>query len=126
MSEDPSVRSRHRGTQERTGIGRLTFRLQSLNNSERHPKIHFVLDFVQSLVLIGIVLLAVRAFQSLVGWAGTWIPGHEVPADLESYLPVVLTRWVVTVLDAVSMILIAIIGIGTVVKVCKEHFKRRK
>ena len=84
---------------------------------KRYPKLHFLLDFLQILLLIGIVVFSVRAFEWAVWWTDTRLPGHAVPTEFQSYLPLVHTRWIVTVLEAVSDILITVVAIYTVVKV---------
>jgi hypothetical protein len=84
-------------------------------DKERFPRLHFALEVTRDLLLIGFVDTAVRIFYLGVLWVHALLPSTNPPPDLHSYLPVVVTRWLVTVTDTVAIFTAVLMGVSAII-----------
>jgi len=92
----------------------------------RFPKLHFVLEFLQHCGLIWAVDLIVRLFAKWIAFIEPFLPLSDPPQDLTPYIPVSVTRVLVTVMDAVAILLSIILGIVTIIKIAKLYWRSLK
>lgn len=82
-----------------------------------YSRLNLVRDFGADLLVILFVFVATRLFYLIVVLAAQLFPTGDAPHDVQSYLPIELTRVLVTVADGVSILTFVIVSIGTLVKV---------
>lgn len=102
--------------------------LERYRDRVTYPRFNFAIDFVLDLALILTINLSVRGFYFLMTYIAMLGPANEIPEQAHSYLPVDVTRWLVTVTDGVSIIAFLVIAISTIVKIARvqiiESFRR--
>lgn len=91
------------------------------SNRARYPRLNYVIDYFWDLLSILSIVAGTRAFYYFTSWLHKTFPTAS-PEQLKSYWDLDLIRWIVTVFDAVAIVLIALIGIVTIIKVGRDLF----
>lgn len=91
-----------------------------------NPRFEFVVGFIWDLITITIIMVSVRIIHLVIAFLDEYIPGKPAPVDMASYLPFSVTNAIVTAMDTVSMISIAIIGIWSIVDLLGITLLRRR
>jgi hypothetical protein len=73
-------------------------------------------------MLILFVEGATRLLYVLIELLTRRVPTADVPDDVQSYLPIEVTRGLVTIADGVSILAFVIIAVGTLVKLVAIQF----
>ena len=89
----------------------------------RYPKLRFLKEFIQHLGLIVAFDLAIRLFLVSIGFVHSHIPVDNLPKDLESYLSISVPRAFVTIMDSVAILLSAILGVVTLIRMGREYWR---
>jgi|SRR5215216_1258019 len=95
-------------------------------NRSRYSRRKLFADFYKDLLLIAVVNLALRVFYVYIELVARVMPIGDVPPDVQSYLPISVTRGFVTIADGVSILTFAIVAIGTLLRVVAVQFSSRK
>jgi hypothetical protein len=96
--------------------------LRRFKNRSRYPRLNLAYDFVMDALFILFVDVVLRIFYLVVAVLARLVPTHDVPEDVHSYLPVEVTRGLVTIADGVSLLAFSVVAIGTLVRLIKVVF----
>jgi hypothetical protein len=83
--------------------------------------LYYIFHFLRDLIIIFFVTSGVRILDKAIEWLNYIFPAPAKSSLPHSYLNIDIVVAVVTVLDAVAIVTIGIIGISTVVKAWREH-----
>jgi len=101
----------------------LAERVRRLANKQHFPKIHYLIEVVESVFLIAAVDISVRCFTWWLEVVETRFPRQSLPIELQSYIQLSVTRVLVTVMDSVAILLSAILGIVTIIRIGREFLR---
>jgi hypothetical protein len=96
--------------------------IQRYKDRRRYPRLNLARDFVADLLLILFVDGATRLFYVLIELVARLVPTEDVPHDVQSYLPIEITRWLVTVADGASILAFVIVAVGTLWRLVALQF----
>ena len=91
-----------------------------------NPRFEFVASFMWDLITIAVVVIGVRIIHLIIALLDNYIPDKPAPVDMASYLPFSVTNAIVTAMDTVSLISIAIIGIWSIIDLLRIILLRRQ
>jgi len=101
-------------------------RFRAYRDPARYPRLNLAYDFVLDSLLILFVDAVLRIFYLLIELLAWLVPTHDVPHDVQSYLPVEVTRGLVTIADGVSIVAFLVVAVGTLGKLMKVVFWNRQ
>jgi hypothetical protein len=96
---------------------------QNISNEQRYPRLSILVCFIKDLLIVAGVSLATRLLHQFIRILSIYLPLEHSQPDVESYLPLSVTRSLVTFSDAVAMLAMLIISIVTVSRIAMLSLK---
>ena len=93
------------------------------DQKEKYPRFNFLFDFFKDIFSVLVVVAGLRAFHACVLWLHKTIPVEENPGGVESYLPLQITKTLVTIFDIVALVSIIINAGFTLAKTVKKQWE---
>ena len=82
-------------------------------------RLNIVLGFAGDLMIVGLILVGVRAFETFLEAVDAVLPGRR-----SGYLPVDVARAIVTVHEVVSVVTVVVIASVTLIELVREQICR--
>ncbi len=90
---------------------------------EKYPRFNFLFDFFKDIFSLLVVVAGLRVFHACVLWLHKTIPVKENPGEVESYLPLQITKTLVTIFDIVALVSIITNAVFTLAKTVKKQWE---
>ena len=90
---------------------------------EKYPRFNFLFDFFKDIFSVLVVVAGLRIFHTCVLWLHKTIPVEENPGEVESYLPLQITKTLVTIFDIVALVSVIINAGFTLAKTVKKQWE---
>ena len=114
----------HRKAGPRSNPGSLLSCLRDWPDRSRQWRLALVVDSIYNCAVICAFLVIVRVPPLFLSWLNEVLPQAENQPRLESLVPIDPLRWLVTVVDCVSILLMVIMGACYVCKFIREELRR--
>jgi hypothetical protein len=93
-----------------------------VSNPRLHPRLAFVTEYVEGLATIVTVYALTRLAYGIMLWIDRVLPTHP-PNEAHWYLPISFSRSLVTIVDTVALLFVAVISIVGVVRLIAQLAK---
>lgn len=97
---------------------------ENYRDGSKYPRLNYLNDFIRDLILIAIIDVSIRLFHYFIKMLSEYLPVSNPQPELEPYLPLSVTRTLVTIFDGVAIVILIIISFFTVIKIWHTSLKR--
>ena len=96
---------------------------QNISDEHSYPRLSVLVCFTKDLLIVAGVSLATRLLHQFIRMLSIYLPLDQSQHDVESYLPLSVTRSLVTFSDAVAVLAMLIISLVTITRIAMLSFK---
>ena len=94
---------------------------ERLTDPGKHPRLAFLVEYVEGLAVIVLVYFLTRAAYATVLWIDQILPATG-PHDVHWYLPISFSRTLVTIIDMVALLFVTITSVVGIVRLVAVLF----
>lgn len=86
-----------------------------VSDPRKHPRLAFVVEYIEGLAVIVTVYALTRIAYGVMLWVDRVLP-TEAPNEAHWYLPISFSRALVTIIDAIALLFVAVISVVSIIR----------
>ncbi len=97
---------------------------ERVSDPREHPRLAFVVEYVEGLAVIVTVYALTRIAYGVMLWIDRRLP-TEAPNEVHWYFPISFSRALVTIIDAVALLFVAVISVVSIIRLVAQLASRK-